>query len=686
MTQTRFFEAESVEKAIEKAEKSFQLTSNQLDIEVLESGGKKLFGFKNTPAKISATKYEEVPEETNWEDVVLDMMENYELPDYKQDLTGPVEELHTKSLIGKAWVKDGTLFYESGSSAKPVIVPGNVGKVFRNGEPVTEKFKINDNDLVAFEAENSIHETFWSLTVDQELQQIKLFVRPGQISIPYLLDLPPAQELHLDYGWKTQKQNQLTVESVLKQLEHMKVHSDTIIEHAISQASQTLEEETLVVAEGKLPVDGKHGELEFNIEIERKHLLYREKADGTLDFRESSYIPSVQDGDVLGKVVPPEEGKDGFSVFGDHLKAREGKSVEVKVGSGLEYDESTKSIISRSFGRPVVKRAGLSAHISILPIHTHNGDLLVKHGNISFIGDVEVTGDVYEGMRVAAEGGIYIHKNVMSAVIHAGNDVVVLKNAINSTISSGKNKRIYHEALRKLSTFNQEFRLMISAMKQLFDSGQIGQVYDGSKGLRPVWRVLADRKFQKFPDRTEAVIAFIDQEEDFLDKTWLEFRDLLKVYISIAQRPERLTMDILQEIFQKALIIQEISESPGESNANISLSYTLNSQIYSSGSIDITGKGAVHSSIYADESVDVQGRLIGGTLYGGEKVVIQTAGTPTGVKTIVETSETGKIYIDEAFADVYLRIGQAGKMITKDQLRLVAQLDDKEEIMISAKI
>ena len=686
MTQTRYFEAESIEKAIEKAEKSFQSASKQLEIQVLESGEKKLFGFKNTPAKISATKYEKMPEETNWEDVVLDMMENYDLPESGKNSTSPFEELQTKNLIGKAWIKDGSLYYESGSSKKPVIVPGDVGKVIRNGDLVTGKFKINDDDLISFEAENSVQETFWSLTVDQELQQIKLFIRPGKVSIPYLLDLPPAQELHLEYRWKNQKQNQLTSESVLGQLEHMNVHCDTIIQEAISHACQTLEEDTFVVAEGKLPVDGKHGELKFNIEIERKHLLYREKADGTLDFRESSYIPSVQDGDVLGKVVPPEEGKDGFSVFGDLLKAREGKPVQLNVGSGLEYDESTNTIISRSYGRPVVKRAGFSAHISILPTHTHHGDLLVKHGNISFIGDVEVTGDVYEGMRVAAEGGIYIHKNVMSAVVHAGNDVVVLKNAINSNISSGKNKKIYHEALLKLSAFNQDFRLMISALKQLFASGQIGQVYDGSKGLRPVWRVLADRKFKRFPERTEAVIAFIDQEEYFLDKTWLEFRDFLKMYVSIAQRPERLTMDILHEILQKALTIQEISESPGESNANISLSYALNSNIYSSGSIDITGKGAVHSSIYADESVEVQGRLIGGTLYGGEKVIIGTAGTPAGVKTIVETSEQGKIYIEEAFADVYLRIGRAGKLITKDQLRLVAQLDDQDEIMISAKI
>lgn len=683
MEQTRIFEAETVREAIAKAEKSFAVPSDYLEIEVLDTGEKKLFGFRTVPAKIKATYYESNGHETNWEDIVLDMMENYELP-VSDGSDRPVRDEHRKDLIGKAWVKDGSLYYETGSDIKPVIIPGNTGKVYRNQVEMTSRFKINDGDHITFDAQNSVTETFWSLKVNEEKQQIELFVRPGEVAVPYIKDCPPVYELKLEYEFRRQRQNQLKPENVLEQLNKMEVFDDLIRYDEINHACQSMEEGTFIPAEGILPVDGKHGELQFNIEIEKKHLLYREKADGTLDFRESSYIPSVQDGDVLGKVVPPEKGEDGLSVFGELLKARDGKPVKIKTGHGLEYDEESNTIISRAYGRPVVKRAGLTAHISILPTYTHKGDLTVKDGNISFIGDVEVTGDVYEGMKVSAEGGIYIHRNVMSAVLQARNDVVVMKNAINSTVNAGKDHDLYHEATEKLALFNKEMKSMIGALKQLFQTGHIQSVYDEKKGLRPVIRVLADKKFKDFRPYTESVIAFIDQEEAALDQPWHDLRDRLKTYISISLRREKVELEHVEHIFHQSMTLQEISESPSQSAASITLSYTLNSTLFSSGTIDITGKGSVQSFLKAGSAVTVKGRLIGGRVYGEEKVVIEKAGSETGVKTIIETSEEGKIFIDEAFPDVYLRVGKSSKLLTKKRMQLLAQLDDHGQIVLSS--
>ncbi|ADH99111.1 flagellar assembly protein A [Salisediminibacterium selenitireducens] len=682
MEQTRIFEADTVREAISKAEKSFAVPSDLLEIEVMDTGEKKLFGFRTIPAKIKATYHEENGHDVNWEDVVLDMMEHYELPETQESV--PDRSEPKKDLIGKAWVKDGSLYYETGSDLKPVIIPGNIGKVYRNNAEMTSRFKINDGDQISFVAENKMTETYWSLKVKEEKQQIELFVRPGEIAIPYLKDCPPAYELKLEYEYRHQRQNQLNPEDVLEQLKKMEVFDEIIRYDEINHACRTMEEGTFIPAEGKLPVDGKHGELQFNVEIEKKHLLYREKADGTLDFRESSYIPSVQDGDILGKVVPPEKGEDGLSVFGQLLKAKDGLPVKIKTGHGLEYDEESNTIISRAYGRPVVKRAGLSAHISILPTYTHNGDLTVKDGNISFIGAVEVTGDVYEGMKVSAEGGIYIHRNVMSAVLQARNDIVVMKNAINSTVNAGKDNDLYQKATSKLSVFNKEMKSMVGALKQLFQTGHIQGVYDEKKGLRPVIRVLADKKFKNYRPATESVIAFIDQEEAALDQPWHDLRDRLKTYISISLRPEKVEMEHVEAIWKQAMTLQEISETPSESAASITLSYTLNSTLFSSGTIDITGKGAVQSHLKAGKSVTVKGRLIGGRVYGEEKVVIEKAGSETGVKTIIETSEDGKIYIDEAFPDVYLRVGKSSKLLTEKRMQLLVQLDENGQIVISS--
>ena len=66
----------------------------------------------------------------------------------------------------------------------------------------------------------------------------------------------------------------------------------------------------ICVAEGKPPVDGKNGKVEFHFDINREHkptIL----DDGRVDFRELNLIQSIEKGGVLCSLIPPAQGIPG---------------------------------------------------------------------------------------------------------------------------------------------------------------------------------------------------------------------------------------------------------------------------------------------------------------------------------------------------------------------------------------
>ncbi|SER85909.1 flagellar assembly protein A [Salisediminibacterium halotolerans] len=435
-SQTHTFEGKTIDEAIEEAKRALNAEMDEIDIRVIDHGNQKRFPFGRSRAKIAVSLTESNDE--TWETWLDNEIEDQDL----FDIPLSPDEKQPVNTAGTAWIIDGQLHFHQTAEKKPILVIPYDGEVYNHNEKLSGRHVLKENDVIDFHLETTLIETKWTVKVNDKEQTVTLTVTPGKKIIPYIADHPAASVIEPIVQFDEQVNNQLQTKDVYEQLANMEV-IEGIDDAAIHRACSAGEEQTVTIASGKLPKDGKNGEMAFRIDIQERSLPYKEKHDGTADFRESLYIPSVEHGEVLAEVIDPLPGEDGISVFGDVLQAKDGKPVIIKAGSGIEIDEEQSAVIAAQSGRPLIEQSGLLFRMSILPKKRHPGDLSIKHGNIRFIGDVEITGDVNEGMTVEAEGNVQMQKNVMHSTIQSRQNILIHGNAIVSAITAGQNQAVY---------------------------------------------------------------------------------------------------------------------------------------------------------------------------------------------------------------------------------------------------
>ncbi|WP_168008128.1 FapA family protein [Alkalicoccus luteus] len=431
------FEAETVEKAIEEAEHTLKRSSAELEIDILDRGESTFFGFKKAKAKIRVTTQPQPSE--NW----LDALDSYlEEP---ADAANRDENL-SRHLEGTAWLKDGVLYFEGNESKRPVLHLPDEVTACKNGKQTGKQTSLISGDSLEFSIQVPPRETAWSVSVDKKLQIVTLNVKPGAFFTAAIADHPPAEQVYVSISKEETPLNQLTEEDVLDQLERMEI-TYGIKTDAIREACTATAEKTVEIAAGKLPMHGKDGKIDFTINLQTEQKIYREKPDGTIDFRDSIRIPSVEEGLVLGSIVEPTAGEDGCSLFGEVLQAKTGRPIAVHAGTGVELDEETKTITASISGRPFLKQQGQIVRLSILPKLVHDGNLQLGDGNIRFTGDVEIIGSVENGMKVEAVGDIWVHAHSDQSFLQAAGSVTVNGSVLHSTLTAGTSRAAHKKTI-----------------------------------------------------------------------------------------------------------------------------------------------------------------------------------------------------------------------------------------------
>ncbi|CAA9303751.1 MAG: hypothetical protein AVDCRST_MAG77-5893 [uncultured Chloroflexi bacterium] len=184
----------------------------------------------------------------------------------------------------------------------------------------------------------------------------------------------------------------------------------------------------VVIARGQQPKDGKDASIEFVFEalLDEKA---KEKAEAVqkdrVDFREmgAAAPSSVQPGDVLARKVPSVPAQDGFTVKGKPIPAKKAKEVELKrlAGQNTHVSEDGSAIVAATGGQ--ASRVG--EKIAVMPIHTVDGDVDFKSGNVYFEGNLQIRGGVKPGFKVTATGAVQVGGTLEGATIEAGGDVTI---------------------------------------------------------------------------------------------------------------------------------------------------------------------------------------------------------------------------------------------------------------------
>ena len=179
----------------------------------------------------------------------------------------------------------------------------------------------------------------------------------------------------------------------------------------------------ILMAQGTPPVNGKDAKIIYNFEVDPTQVKLKERVDGSINFKELNLIQNVVEGQPLARKIPPEAGKDGRTVKGKILPARDGRDREIGLGKNVSIIDNGRTVIAAASGQVMLIRDKIIVEtVMVIP-----GDVNMQTGNVNALGAVIVKGNVEDGYAVTAQGNIEVLGIVGKANLTSGADIVVKK-------------------------------------------------------------------------------------------------------------------------------------------------------------------------------------------------------------------------------------------------------------------
>lgn len=177
-----------------------------------------------------------------------------------------------------------------------------------------------------------------------------------------------------------------------------------------------------LVARGKKAYDGQDGCVVdfFPRKIQREATV---DESGKMDYTSLNFVQNVKMGDSICQIVPPTLGVQGRSVYDQEIAARDGRAAVVPQGRNTKLSDDGGMLVAVVAGH--VEFNGQTFQVN--PVLEIEGNVDYSTGNINFLGDVHVHGDVCGSFNVRATGNITVDGVVESSTVEAGCDLIVVK-------------------------------------------------------------------------------------------------------------------------------------------------------------------------------------------------------------------------------------------------------------------
>ena len=191
-----------------------------------------------------------------------------------------------------------------------------------------------------------------------------------------------------------------------------------------------------LIAQGKPAFDGKNGNIvDYFPRVVERVLTVNEYDQ--VDYTALNLIHNVKEGQEICRLIRPTEGEPGRTVLDQEIPAKSGKSVSLPKGRNTEISEDGDALIALSSGH--VEFTGRSFQVK--PVLDIPGNVDFSTGNIKFLGDVNIKGDVLTGFTVRAMGNIWVGGVVEAgSTVEAGGDLTVVKGILgdgSTTVATG---------------------------------------------------------------------------------------------------------------------------------------------------------------------------------------------------------------------------------------------------------
>ncbi|MCR4922509.1 MAG: FapA family protein, partial [Lachnospiraceae bacterium] len=193
--------------------------------------------------------------------------------------------------------------------------------------------------------------------------------------------------------------------------------------------------QTVVVAEGKKPVDGSDGYYEFffKTDINREPKILD---DGSLDYQNIEWFEQVVKDQKLAYYHSATSGEEGCTVLGANIQPKPGMQLPVITGEGFRIDGDNKTYISNMTGL-VEYTKGRLVVTNLMVLDEINSSM----GNVVFDGSISVRGNVQTGSYVSCTGDLYVSGAVEGAVIDVDGEIIIKQGINASRKGSVKSKK-----------------------------------------------------------------------------------------------------------------------------------------------------------------------------------------------------------------------------------------------------
>lgn len=176
-----------------------------------------------------------------------------------------------------------------------------------------------------------------------------------------------------------------------------------------------------VFAKGIPVTEGKHASIEyfFNTNPNTKPAL---NEDGSVDFFNLETISKCKKGQILATLTPEDKGKNGMRVTGERVLPREVRTAKLKFANNISLSEDGLSLI-----------ANVDGHVSLVDDKVFVSDVYevvdvdTSTGNIDYVGNILIKGNVKTGFKVKAQGDVEVKGVVEGAEIEATGNVIIAR-------------------------------------------------------------------------------------------------------------------------------------------------------------------------------------------------------------------------------------------------------------------
>ena len=187
-----------------------------------------------------------------------------------------------------------------------------------------------------------------------------------------------------------------------------------------------------LLARGKPAFDGQNGNIVDSFPRVIERVLQVNEYD-QVDYTALNLIHNVKEGQEICRLIRPTEGEPGRTVLDQEIPAKSGKTVPLPKGRNTEISEDGEALVATISGH--VEFTGRSFQVKPVLDIPENVDF--STGNIKFLGDVNIKGDVQTGCTVRAMGSVWVGGVIEAgSTVEAGGDLTVVKGILGDGTTS----------------------------------------------------------------------------------------------------------------------------------------------------------------------------------------------------------------------------------------------------------